>query len=186
MTIAALVDAYRTHPNSSYRGLRAPVRDNYDYMIDRLLTAIGPKKLNELDAAMIEQLHKDWSGADDKLALAHSMVTKLRLLFSFGTTVLNDDACQRLSTIINRLRFPMPAARSEALTSEQVTAIRAKAHQLRRPSIALAQAFQFELGLRQKDVIGEVVPMTEPGNSCLIVDGKKWLYGIRWDRSMRI
>jgi len=50
-----------------------------------------------------------------------------------------------------------------------------------RPSIALAQAFQFELMLRQKDVIGEYVPIAEAGISDLQVDGLKWLRGIRWE-----
>ena len=35
-------------------------------------------------------------------------------------------------------------------------------------SIALAQALQFELLLSQKDVIGEWVPVTEPGKSDVI------------------
>jgi site-specific recombinase XerD len=50
-----------------------------------------------------------------------------------------------------------------------------------RPSIALAQAFQFELMLRQKDVIGEWVPIREPGISDVQADGLKWLRGIRWE-----
>lgn len=47
-------------------------------------------------------------------------------------------------------------------------------------SLALGQAFQFECTLRQKDVIGEYVPLSEPGISGTIVDDQKWLRGIVW------
>jgi len=49
------------------------------------------------------------------------------------------------------------------------------------PSIALAQALQFELCLRQKDVIGEWVPLAEPGISTVTWHGRKWLRGLRWE-----
>jgi hypothetical protein len=44
-----------------------------------------------------------------------------------------------------------------------------------RPSITLAQAFQFEVMLRQKDVIGEWAPGSEPGVSAVTHAGQKWL-----------
>src|SRR3954465_13441337 len=54
-------------------------------------------------------------------------------------------------------------------------------------SIALAQALQFELLLGQKDVIGEWVPVGEPGESDVVreeegheEEGQKWLRGLRW------
>jgi len=56
-------------------------------------------------------------------------------------------------------------------------------------SIALAQAFQFELMLRQKDVIGEYIPLSEPGTSEVIKVDKKWMRGLRWseiDESLTI
>jgi site-specific recombinase XerD len=60
-------------------------------------------------------------------------------------------------------------------------AICAEAHRINRPSIALAQAIQFEGMLRQKDIIGEWVPIAEPGTSAVIHKGLKWLRGIRWE-----
>jgi len=46
--------------------------------------------------------------------------------------------------------------------------------------MALAQAFQFDLMLRQKDVIGEWVPLTEPEDG-EVVGNRKWLRGLRWE-----
>jgi hypothetical protein len=156
------------------------VRNNYDSLVDRILADLGDMRLAELNAENIKKAYDGWA-ADGKLAIGHSMATRLRGLFSFGTTVLNDEGCQRCSIIMSRIRFPIPNARSETITASQVDDIRAKAHELGKPSIALAQAIQFELMLRQKDVIGEYVPASEPGTSDIIVDGNKWLHGIRWE-----
>jgi hypothetical protein len=49
-----------------------------------------------------------------------------------------------------------------------------------RPSIALAQAFQFDLKLRQKDVIGEWVPYGDRGDSNIVKDSEKWVRGLLW------
>jgi hypothetical protein len=48
------------------------------------------------------------------------------------------------------------------------------------PAIALAQAFQFECMFRQKDIIGEWLPGSEPGVSDVLDGTDKWLWGIRW------
>jgi hypothetical protein len=53
-------------------------------------------------------------------------------------------------------------------------------------SVGMAQAFQFECIFRQKDIIGEWVPETEPGESDTWRIKKKkghqkWLRGIRWE-----
>ena len=57
-------------------------------------------------------------------------------------------------TILGKMRFPTPPARRSKLEIEHVNAIRAKARELGLGSIALATVLQFELSLRQKDVIG--------------------------------
>jgi len=46
------------------------------------------------------------------------------------------------------------------LSEEQADAIRVEAHKQNRASIALAQAFQFDTALSQKDVVGEWVPIS--------------------------
>jgi hypothetical protein len=67
------------------------------------------------------------------------------------------------------------------LTAGQVVMIRREAHRQGWPSIARAQAFQFETMLRQKDVIGEWVPMSDPTPSTLCVNGQKWVNGLTWE-----
>jgi hypothetical protein len=180
MNLRELIGLYRADPRSPYRALRFGVRSTTDNWLDRIEKDHGDLRLADLNADGIKKLYELWA-ADGKMASGHSFATKLRGLFSFGTTVLDDPGCQRLSTIMNRMRFPNPPARTERLTAEHVVAIRAKAHEMGKPSIALAQAIQYECWLTQKDTIGEYVPVTEPGTSEIVVDGLKWLHGIRWE-----
>jgi hypothetical protein len=79
------------------------------------------------------------------------------------------------------MKFPHGDPRETFLTAEQAQAVILTAHSFGWHSIAFAQAIQFELLLRQKDVIGEWVPVAEPGKSSLIWRGQKWLRGIRWE-----
>jgi len=179
-TIRELAGIYRTDERSPYRSLRFGTRTNTDNFIDRIIAEFGDKRLAELNADIIWKMYESWA-AGGKLASGHAFVTKLRGLLSFGTVVLDDPGCQRLSIIMNRMRFPTPPAREERLTKDHALAIRAQAHAKGKPSIAHAQALQFEFGLGQKDSIGEYVPTTEPGTSDIIVNGMKWLHGIRWE-----
>ncbi|MHC2842435.1 hypothetical protein [Bradyrhizobium diazoefficiens] len=179
-TIRELAGIYRTDERSPYRSLRFGTRTNTDNFIDRIIAEFGDKRLVDLNADIIWKMYESWADGG-KLASGHAFVTKLRGLLSFGTVILDDPGCQRLSIIMNRMRFPTPPAREERLTKDHAVAIRAQAHAKGKPSIALAQAIQFEFGLGQKDAIGEYVPTTEPGTSDIIVNGMKWLHGIRWE-----
>jgi hypothetical protein len=82
---------------------------------------------------------------------------------------------------MHKMRFPGTKPRSVSITAEDAIAIRAKAHEFGWKSIAMGQAFQFDCTLRQKDVVGEMVPIAEPGISDVTHDGKKWLRGLRWE-----
>ncbi len=114
--------------------------------------------------------------------MAHALVGMLRTIVNFGVSMLDDDDCAKLSGVMSKMRFAMSKPRSEVLTADMVQAIREKAHEKGWPSIALAQALQFELILRQKDVLGEWVPIAEPGVSDVVNSmGSKWLRGLRWE-----
>ncbi len=181
VTVAELADCYHTDPRSQYHKLRFRVRQNYDSGIRRIVADAGSLRIVDLDAAALKRLYDQWS-SDGKKAQGRALITKLRLLSSFGVTVLSNDACMRLSAFLRNMRFPLPQARAARLTAEHAVAIRAKAHEMGRSSIALAQAFQFDLPLKQTDVVGEWVPLSEPGVSDVINDAMgKWIRGIRWE-----
>jgi hypothetical protein len=179
-TFPGLVDSYRTHPNSPIHGLKHRVRNSYNYIFDQAIASIGWARLSDIDADVIMRLYGKWSEGE-KYAWGHAVVGKLRLLFSFGMNVLKDAESTRLSVVMSKLRFKIPEARTERLTVEHVNAIREAAHRhFGWHSMALAQALQFELLLKQTDVIGEWVPASEPGISDVFRGDEKWVRGLRW------
>ena len=106
-------------------------------------------------------------------------MTKVRILVSFGK-LCEIPQCARVSSVLEEMTFELPKDRTEFLTAEQAVAIREGARSRGYPSIALAQAFAYELMLRQKDVIGEWVPVYEPGLSDVVAGNSKWLNGLHW------
>jgi hypothetical protein len=180
-TVVDLVRRYRADERSPYRALKHRVRVNYDAVLDRIIADIGRELIADLNAAKIVSLHKEKWAAGGKLAMGHTVIAKLRLLSTFGSTILDDDGSTRLSAILSNLRFKPYGPRSVCMTADHANAIRAKAHEVGLHSLACAQAFQFDLPmLRQSDVIGEWVPASEPGISDIAEGKQKWLRGLRW------
>lgn len=177
LTIRELMNKYQTDPVSTYHAKRFAVRKNHDSTYRRIVDQYGDVALTDIRARLLLEWHQQWSGGGQKIAMAHGFIGHLRTLFGFGATMLEDPECERLSAVLHRMRFPTPKPRTERLTAEQAAAVRKTAREhFGWPSIALAQALQFDLMLRQKDVIGEWVPLTEPGLSDVT------RYNIRWVR----
>lgn len=182
-SIRSLVNAYQTDKDSTYRKLRFTSRDSADYLCKRLVQTHGDDMIADLKARNMLRWHEEFAGEDGKkITMAHAMIGMVRTLVNFGTTILEDEQCERLALHLHKMRFPMSKPRNERLTAEQATMIRAQAHKRGKHSIALAQAFQFECMLRQKDVIGEWVPISEPGALSEVLFGNsKWHRGLRWE-----
>jgi hypothetical protein len=180
-SVAILVDSYRSDERSPYHKLRFNTRTYYDSLIKRILEDCGDWKLADLKVPDIERLSKSWT-AGGKIAMGKALITMLRSLVYFGATTLEDGDCKHLSVALHRMRFDAVKSSSEPLTADQAIAVRDEVRKMGRASIALAQAFQFDCKLRQKDVIGEWVPVAEPGKSDVQDAGKKWLRGIRWEQ----
>lgn len=179
-TLRGLVSSYQTDVDSTYHKLRFHVRRNHDGVMKRIVAGHGTEPLADIKARTIIAWHKEWSADGEKIAMGHSFVTMLRTMFSFGKTILEDEQCKRLSDIMGGMKFPSSKPRTDRMTPEQAILIRIEAHKRGWHSIAFAQALQFELMFRQKDVIGEWVGMAEPGTSEVTYAGKKWLHGLRW------
>lgn len=177
-TIKSLIACYQTDENSPYREKRYRTRIFYDTLCKRIAADCGDKIIAEFIGRDAIALHKKWSDGG-KVAMGHALIGMLRGLFTFGKTILNNPACKEAKSLLHDMKFKMPKARDQYLTEAQVSAIRAEAHARGFPSIALAQAFQYDLMLRQKDVIGEYVPLSEPELSTVTHGNSKWLRGIQ-------
>lgn len=180
MKLSKLIKQYKTNPASGYHGLRFHVRKNHVSTLLRIKKQRGHYRLSRIRASTIQAWHTKWAKGG-KISMAHAFIGQLRTMFSFGMLFLEDKECARLCMTLHKLRFKMPEPRVVRLTADQATAIRDKARWCGWHSIALAQALQFELMLRQKDCIGEWIPTSEPGESDTTFDGQKWIRGLRWE-----
>jgi hypothetical protein len=183
-TFASLVICYHNHPDSPYHHLKHSVRQNYDNSFKRIVHDVGSERVADWSAQRIKRVYDESWAADGKIAMGRNIIAKLRLLCTFGSTVLNDDACTRLSAILGNMRFAVSSSQNpddRLITRDQARAIRIAAREYGWDSIALAQAIQFEFPkLRQMDVIGEWVPIGEPGPSDIVRDNEKWVRGLLW------
>ncbi len=179
--LASLIHCYRTDGDSPYQKNRFHVRKHRDGMLRRIGQRYGEVKLPDIKARLLIAWHKEWTGDGVKLATGSAYIGQLRALFSFGATLLENPDCERLCGVMHKMRFQGTKARGVSVTAEYAEMVRTTAHtNFGWHMIALGQAFQFECTLRQKDVIGEWVPISEPGVSAIHDGDNKWLRGIVW------
>jgi hypothetical protein len=179
-TLKQLIECYRTDPHSNFPRLKHEVRMKHERVLARLTLEHGGNQLRNIRFRTLTTWYLDWL-ADGKIAMARSFVDRLRELFHFGATMLEDRESDRLSESLAKLQLESSPARVVQMSADQARAICKTAREhFGWDSIALAQALQFELRLGQKDVIGEWVPLGEPGHSDIVWHDQKWLRGLRW------
>ena len=82
--------------------------------------------------------------------------------------------------MLSVMEFEMVRPRDAFATAAEVAQLRAAAHRLGQPRAALAYALQFETTLRQWDVRGQWVDLSDKRPSAIIDRGKKWVSGPMW------
>jgi hypothetical protein len=190
-TWASLIRCYKTDPDSPYGKKRYNTRQSYDVLCKCIIEKCGNELLEHTDARRVMRIYESWANAG-KIAMGHSVIGMMRTVTTFGATMLKGEAkahCRELKMTLHDLRFTGAKPRDERLTADMAEAIIALSPSVGRRSIGLGQAFQFDLMLRQKDVIGEWVPVSEPGISDVIDRNEKWLRGLRWeeiDQNLRL
>lgn len=179
MRLSDLLAAYEADPDSPIRDVRPNTAAQYRQSIGVLQPYAGAE-LAAISGRDFKRWHREL--ADGRgLTTAGNAIKMVRLAVTFGIVVDMPgaaDQCARLAAILDRMEFPKPPQRQVAMTYEQAEAFVAKALELGFPSLALAQAVQFETSLRQKDVIGEWLER-EPGSEGGIVHlGRRWGGGL--------
>jgi hypothetical protein len=105
-------------------------------------------------------------------------ITVLKAALSFGKTC-RLAGCAEFKSILEEIEFPAPRPRQHAPTAAEVIRAREAAHALDHTPAALAYALQFEATLRQWDVIGEWIPLSDHRPSAIIDGNEKWI-GPTW------
>ena len=182
-TIAGLSRLYQTHEASPFHRIKHSTRRLEQYELRMIEAAWGARRLDALDATAFHRWYRQAldsvPGEGTGGRKAHGLIKRVRAIVKFGV-VAEVAGCARLHAILSAMRFEQPASRKVALSYDQAAAIIAKAHALGRPSIALAQALQFETGLRQIDVIGQWEPCAPDDASPWRTGLTRWAPGLVW------
>jgi hypothetical protein len=191
-TIASLIEIYQTHKRSPFRKLRYEAHRTYALRLQALKIAVGKVRVKNVTFEKVsdwqEEFSLDGDGGKPMKARAAALIGMVQRLVTFGALLLPKSAgCHDVCDIFEKmgkahLMDGGSRQRKEYMSAAQCRLLRAKAHEMGRHSIALEQAFSFELALRQKDVIGEWVPIQWPGVSDVHWGPRKWLMGLRWEQ----
>jgi hypothetical protein len=183
-TVRELINKYQTDTASRHGKKRYWTRRNHESVLKKIVTTHGDEQIADIRFKTLVNWHDEWSEQGQKLTTGHSCMSLLRSSFAFGMSILEDRECERVLPLFRELRLETGGeAREEAITAEQVIAHRAKCRETGYFSMALAQAFQFDCMFRQKDVIGEWIPLDEREVSDVIHRRRKlkWVRGLRWE-----
>lgn len=184
-TFKSALRIYQEDPDSPYQNLRHATKKSYDSRLRTLIKAVGNAVIPALTFRDFRRWHEKFSAPKigsvrPRTARGHAMMTQVRLILSF-CSLLTLDGCKAARDVLEGMTFTMPRKRTTVITAAQVIAHRKQSHLDGYPSIALAQAMMFELTMRPKDVVGEWIPLSEPGLSDITVGDLKWLHGARWE-----
>lgn len=180
-TLASLIEIYQRDEDSPYRGVRPNTRDYYDYNLKILKHRVGERLIVKLTRKDFSAWHREFmkrkGGGEPHVRRAHGLMTMVRMLLGFGKS-MKLTGCRDALEIIEEMTFPTPERRGAAITYVQAEAVVDRAIAVGARSIALGQALQFELALRQIDVIGQWRIGT--GGGGVEHRGKTWGGGVSW------
>src|SRR5262249_1443866 len=119
-------------------------------------------------------------GDKPRIAAARMAVIVLKNALTFGATC-RKPGCAELRDILGKIRFMGPRPRTEAPSPAEIIPARKVVHELGPAPAALAYAFQFEGAMRQWDVVGKWVPLSDKKPSSVIDGMSKWI-GPMWSQ----
>ncbi|WP_457663953.1 site-specific integrase [Sinorhizobium medicae] len=203
-TLRSLIRLYQQTPESPYNTkIRSNTKAMYDESLGLLEKTVGTRRLEKLTGLdfirwyanfkepAVDNEKKAKRRAElaakgiilppngERVRRAYKAMQLLRIVIGFGV-VLNITECFRLAAILGEMEFSSPKARTASITFEQAQAICNKAVEKGLLSIALAQALQFELTLRQIDVIGRWEKVTDANAGGIVDRDQRWRDGLLW------
>lgn len=200
-TFRTLLDIYETHPKSSFQNVKPASRSVYLSYIAMMRLEIGDCRIDQTDGTDVETWFEFWAdhsrprgrksraGRDNApapteaeqkrhIAKARTAIAVLKAAVRFGVK-LRHDGCVEFREVLAACQFAPMQSRDVVATADQVVAARKAAHAAGHPRVALCYALQFEGTVRQWDVRGQWLPMSEPQPSAVLGYGEKWI-GPTW------
>ncbi|MFG1247323.1 tyrosine-type recombinase/integrase [Xanthobacter flavus] len=181
-SLRSLVRLYQADEESPYRDLRPRTQTFYDYGLKLLDENVGEMAIAAVSGADVRRWYKKFKepkadGEPERVRRAYAAIQMLRVVINYGRS-LKLPECRDLGDALSAMEFKGVQRRETRITHAQVCAFRKAAHEAGRPSMALGITLQFDLGMRQRDVIGEWLPDTSPGAEGIVDHGLRWSDGL--------
>jgi hypothetical protein len=193
---------YQRHPRSRFHKVKANTRKSYVDSLTIIEREVGKRLIRNLTVLDVEHWYEMWrlptaQGENERIDRAHNAVAMFRTVLRF-CAALRKSECKVLAEELKLVQFERGGAREEEMTLAQVGAFIRKVLELGRTGVipadralylAIGVAAQFELLLRQKDIIGEWhASATEAGTAIakgavgIAAGDETWTGFFTWER----
>jgi hypothetical protein len=200
-TVRSVCRIYQEHPLSRFHNVKHNTRRTYLKDLSLIEATVGARLVRNVTILDVQRWYDEWRrpdpskpGSGERIDRAHDAVAMFRTVIYFNAALRNPD-CKVLASQLEHVKFEKGGAREEELTYRHATAFIKTAMAYERegrmpPSRALNVAIgtiaQFELLLRQMDIIGEWAPdgavrRLPVGITTLELDGEMWAGFFTWE-----
>jgi hypothetical protein len=167
-SVRAACRIYQEHPDSPFQAVKANTRRTYVVSLDLIERTVGQRLIRNLTVLDGRRWYAVWrqpadAGGPERVDRAHDGISMWKTVLGFHASLRRPE-CKLLLEELKLVRFEKGGGREEEMTSGQCGAFIKTALELGRAgkipaeralSMATGVAAQFELALRQKDIIGE-------------------------------
>jgi hypothetical protein len=162
---------YQEHPLSRFHKVKHNTRKTYIKDLKLIERSVGRRLIRNVTVLDVQRWYDEWrkpeiAGAAERIDRAHDAVAMFRTVIYFNAALRNND-CKVLAGELEHVKFEKGGAREEELTYRHAAAFIRTALEFGRKGqmpadrclhLAIGTAAQFELMLRQMDIIGEWAP----------------------------
>jgi hypothetical protein len=193
-TVSSLSRLYQQHPDSPFHEVKRNTRKTYTDSLLVIERSVGARIIRNVTTLDVRRWYRAWrepktEGASPRISRAHDAVSMFRTILRFGAA-LRFKECGILDRELAMVRFERGGAREQQMTYAQTATFVRKALEMgasgalpadRARSMAIGVAAQFDLTLRQKDVIGEWGPALPNTPGAVYTGAEMWVGKFRWD-----
>jgi hypothetical protein len=198
-TVLSACRIYQEHPLSRFHSVKHNTRRTYLKDLVLIEATVGARLLRNVTILDVQHWYDQWRKpatpeGKERIDRAHDAVAMFRTVIYFNASLRNAD-CKLLASELERVKFEKGGAREQELTYQHAAAFIKTAMAIERdgtmpPSRALFVAIgtiaQFELLLRQMDIIGEwadagATRRLPAGIATLTLDDEVWAGFFTWE-----
>jgi hypothetical protein len=167
-TVYSACQLYQRHPHSPFHAVKHNTRRTYTDSLKIIEGTVGRRLIRNVTVLDVRHWYNQWrspveEGGPERIDRAHDAVAMFRTVIRF-CAALRRPECKQLADELKLVKFERGGTRTEEMTSGYVGAFIKKALDMgqrgvipaeRARCMAIGVAAQFELGVRQKDIIGD-------------------------------